>query len=89
MPYAAPGRWYIAVICARCHHRVILFPDLSEGKSDLGRTQFIITCPNCIEEGSYPAEHYEQPPLKLTHYRGGTGILAPHAVLDTVSSETG
>ena len=70
MPYAAPGQWYIAVVCGTCNHRVILFPDQSEGKSDLVKSQFTITCPNCREKGSYLAEHYLQPLLQMTHYQG-------------------
>lgn len=58
MTQVAAGEWYIAVICEQCKHRVILFHDLSEGKSDLEKSQFSITCPNCNLKGSYPAEHY-------------------------------
>jgi hypothetical protein len=63
MPQAAPGEWYIAVVCKRCNHRVFLFRDMNEGKSDLGKTEFLITCPNCNKPGSYQAEHYQKPPV--------------------------
>jgi len=53
------GEWYIAVVCEQCSHLVMLFHDLSEGKSDLGDSQFLITCPNCNQRGSFPAEHFQ------------------------------
>ena len=54
----APGKWYISVVCEHCTRRLILFPDLTEGKSDLKQSRITITCPDCRNEGSYLAEHY-------------------------------
>ena len=61
MSKAAPGEWYISVVCEHCHQRVLIFHDLSEGKSELELSRFHITCPKCQEEGSYIAEHYQVP----------------------------
>jgi ribosomal protein S27E len=62
MPQATPNEWYISVVCEHCNHRVLLFPDLSNGTSELMRSRLHITCPECEEEGSYMFEHYQQPP---------------------------
>ena len=63
MSHAALVEWYISVVCEHCSHRILLFHDLSEGKSELLRSRIHVMCPNCQEEGSYMAEHYQQPEL--------------------------
>lgn len=49
MPPATPGKWYISVVC-ECSHRILLFPDLNEGKSHLGRTLIdaLFTCASLV-----------------------------------------
>lgn len=61
MPHAASGEWFISVVCEQCNHRVLLFNDLSDGKSDLRQSRFNIVCPECQVEGSYVVEHYHKP----------------------------
>ncbi len=58
---AAPGEWYISVLCKHCLRRILLFYDLSKGKSELRESKLKIICPNCNIEGSYQAEHYQVP----------------------------
>jgi hypothetical protein len=72
MPYAALGEWYISVVCKHCSHRILLFHDLSEGKSELRQSRLHITCPQCQKEGPYVAEHYQHaalPEAKLSRLR--------------------
>ena len=51
-----PGTWYISVVCD-CKERLILFPDLTEGKGTLAGA-FTISCPACGTRASFLAEHY-------------------------------
>ena len=57
----SPGKWYISVICQSCKRRIFLFPDLSEGQSNLEKSQISVKCPECGEMTSSPVEHYQQP----------------------------
>lgn len=52
----SPGKWYISVVCI-CKERLILFPDLTDGKGTLSG-RFTVTCSVCEHRGSYVAEHY-------------------------------
>ena len=61
MPHATPGKWFIAVVCETCSHRTLLYNDLTEGKSDLGKTFVKVVCPNCKTEASRKIEHYQEP----------------------------
>lgn len=56
-----PGKWYISVVCEHCKRRIILFPDLSLGESDLKNSRITLDCPKCHSTGSAPAEHYLHP----------------------------
>ena len=60
MLQAAPGQWYIPVMC-NCGRRLLVFHDLDDGKAPLLKSQIVITCPDCKEFGSYQAEHYQEP----------------------------
>ncbi len=60
MLQAAPGQWYIAVMC-NCGRRLLVFHDLNEGTAPLLQSQIVITCPECKKFGAYQAEHYQEP----------------------------
>jgi ribosomal protein S27E len=64
MPHATPSKWYISVVCEKCSHRTLLYRDLTEGKSDLGKTFVKTVCPNCKTEASRQIEHYQVPMVK-------------------------
>jgi hypothetical protein len=64
MPHAAPGKWYISVVCEKCSHRTLLFHDLNQGKSDLGRSRIVSTCSQCHTQASLVVEHYQVPMVK-------------------------
>jgi DNA-directed RNA polymerase subunit RPC12/RpoP len=51
------GQWYISAVCSQCTQRIILFRDLSDGKSEL-KGSFVFDCPYCEYRGTYQAEHY-------------------------------
>lgn len=53
MPQAIPGEWFIAVVCDQCLNRIILYNDLSEGKSELQGNRLEATCPTCGAEGYF------------------------------------
>jgi hypothetical protein len=53
------GRWYIAVTCEKCKSKLVLFPDLTEGKSDLQRSGYSLICPRCKDLTDGKAEHYQ------------------------------
>jgi hypothetical protein len=63
MPQATPGKWFISVIC-ECSHRMLIFPDLTQGNSDPGRTFVRTICPDCKTEASRQIEHYQVPMVK-------------------------
>lgn len=63
MPHTAPGEWFISVVCEHCRHRILLFPDLNKGKSELRQSRVQITCPQCDHDGAYVAEHYQHAAL--------------------------
>jgi len=48
------GTWYIVVTCDKCKSTIVLFPDLTEGKSVLD-ANYIVTCPRCAHKGGYQA----------------------------------
>jgi hypothetical protein len=56
-----PGKWYISVVCEHCMQRIILYPDLSKGKSDLKNSRISTTCPRCQAATSSAVEHYMRP----------------------------
>ena len=56
-----PGKWYISVICESCKRRILLYPDLSDGLSDLKTSRLSVTCPNCKLTSAALAEHYLHP----------------------------
>jgi DNA-directed RNA polymerase subunit RPC12/RpoP len=51
------GKWYISVVCTHCGTKILMFPDLSEGRSGLSGSLHT-TCPNCNHDGAFKAEHY-------------------------------
>jgi hypothetical protein len=53
-----PGQWYISLVCEFCKRRIILFPDLNEGTSDLMNSRISMICPKCQTETSSAVEHY-------------------------------
>ena len=57
----SPGKWYISLVCEHCKRRILLFPDLSQGKSDLKNSRISTECPECHKETSSEVEHYWRP----------------------------
>ncbi len=57
----SPGQWYISVLCEHCKRRIILYPDLSQGKSELNNSRISLQCPECDAETSSQVEHFFQP----------------------------
>lgn len=55
----SPGHWYLMYTCKGCQKRQILFPDLSDGKSQIHAT-YIVGCLHCGQEGSYDSEVIER-----------------------------
>ncbi len=53
------GQWFLSVTCERCDRRVLLFPDLNNGRGSI-QAFFNVTCPNCKIKQTLPAEHYHQ-----------------------------
>ncbi len=51
------GHWYIAAECSHCKTLTCLFPDVSEGLSQLSGSYFM-RCPRCKELGNYDVQHY-------------------------------
>jgi hypothetical protein len=49
--------WYVIVTCEKCKSTVVLFRDLTEGKSALN-ANYIVTCGGCGHKAAYLAEHY-------------------------------
>lgn len=85
MTQTAPGEWYIAVVCKPCNRPVILFHDMNEGNSELANSQFLITCPNCDQKGSYQAEHHRA----TTHSPGYSPLrMAPIPLVYFPSEES-
>jgi hypothetical protein len=61
MPHSPEiGTWYVVVTCQNCKSTIRLFRDLTGGKSSLD-ARYLVTCPQCKQEGEYKAEHYQQP----------------------------
>ena len=58
---AAPGEWYISVVCEVCKRRVLLFRDLSKGKSKVEKSWISLKCPECHQNTSSQIEHYLEP----------------------------
>ncbi len=58
-----PGDWYLMFVCNSCETRQVLFPDLSNGKSDL-KAIYVTDCGLCGHKGSYDGdaiERYQHP----------------------------
>jgi hypothetical protein len=53
------GSWYLVTACTHCEQRIILFRDLTEGKSELSGTQSTQICPKCDREFTSRLEHYQ------------------------------
>jgi ribosomal protein S27E len=54
-----PGAWYLMFVCEGCHIRQVLFPDLSDGKSQINAT-YTVDCPQCGHQGSYDSDHIQR-----------------------------
>lgn len=57
----SPGKWYISIVCEHCKRRIFLYPDLTQGQSDLKQSRISMACPRCELETSSQVEHYQQP----------------------------
>jgi hypothetical protein len=57
----SPGKWYISLVCEYCNRRIFLYPDLTNGESDLQHSRIALNCPRCQKETSSQVEHYLQP----------------------------
>ena len=55
-----PGEWYVAGSCKECNWRILVFPDLSNGKGSISGS-FVLDCPQCQRQESFAAEHYQCP----------------------------
>jgi hypothetical protein len=53
------GTWYLVIACTYCEQRIILFRDLTEGKSELSGTCSSLTCPKCKREFTNKVQHYQ------------------------------
>ena len=56
-PDLVVGEWYLAATCKACKCKIVLFPDLNNGKGNIAGS-FAIVCPRCRCPGSFNAEHY-------------------------------
>jgi hypothetical protein len=55
-----PGQWYIQGTCAKCGHKLTLFPDLSEGTSKLFGSYWLV-CPDCNQQREFQPVRYFHP----------------------------
>jgi DNA-directed RNA polymerase subunit RPC12/RpoP len=65
-----PGEWYLLFKCIHCSKRQVLFPDLSQGKSEV-RATYTVECPECGGRGSYDSESLE----RYQHPKNGGPML--------------
>ena len=54
-----PGRWYLTFVCEHCKTRQVLFPDLSDGTSQINAIYYV-DCANCNHNGAYDSEIIER-----------------------------
>ena len=54
-----PGSWYLRYTCDGCKSAQVLFPDLSNGTSNIKAT-YVIECPECAHSGAYESENVER-----------------------------
>ena len=52
------GEWYLSATCPYCECRLVLLHDLNEGRGSI-RGVFKVTCPECNQDQTLPAEHYQ------------------------------
>lgn len=54
-----PGHWYLMFVCAYCKTRQVLFPDLSNGTSQIN-ANYTVTCAMCGHGNSYDSDAIER-----------------------------
>jgi hypothetical protein len=54
-----PGAWYLLFLCKNCNTKQVLFPDLSNGKSEINAI-YHLPCPECGFEATCDAENIER-----------------------------
>ena len=55
----SPGHWYLMFSCVHCQERQILFPDLTNGTSDI-RGSYTVRCERCGLSGKYDTKAIER-----------------------------
>jgi hypothetical protein len=52
-----PGEWYLTATCQTCSCKIVLFPDMNNGRVEV-KAVCGVTCPRCQAEASLQIEHY-------------------------------
>ena len=53
-----PGEWYLGFVCLSCSSRfaVLADPNGTGGTRPMGRGAFVVACPRCGIENTYPVD---------------------------------
>jgi DNA-directed RNA polymerase subunit RPC12/RpoP len=54
-----PGEWYLTFVCNGCKSKQVLFPDLSNGTSNI-RATYSVACHTCGHKDAYESEAIER-----------------------------